>query len=204
MDVDIFNEKGLSVKNIKGELVCKKPFPSMPIKFWNDKGDKKYKSAYFEKYPNIWHHGDFAKITSNGGFIIFGRSDTTLNPGGVRLGTAEIYSVVEKFEEIQESIVIGQSWKNDIRIILFVVLNSGYNLTNEIKDKIKKAIRFDASPRHVPSKIIAISEIPKTKNGKLVELAVKHSIEGERIKNLEALANPDSLKQFKNIKELNE
>jgi len=204
MDVDIFNEKGLSVKNIKGELVCKKPFPSMPIKFWNDKEDKKYKSAYFEKYPNIWHHGDFAKITRNGGFIIFGRSDTTLNPGGVRLGTAEIYSVVEKFEEIQESIVIGQSWKNDIRIILFVVLNSGYSLTNEIKDKIKKAIRSDASPRHVPSKIIAISEIPKTKNGKLVELAVKQSIEGERIKNLEALANPDSLKQFKNIKELNE
>jgi len=204
MDVDIFNEKGLSIKNTKGELVCKKPFPSMPIKFWNDEGNKKYKSAYFEKYPNIWHHGDFAKITNNKGFIIFGRSDTTLNPGGVRLGTAEIYNIVEKFDEIQESIVIGQTWKNDIRIILFVVLNSGYNLNSKIKEKIKKAIRFDASPRHVPSKIIVISEIPKTKNGKLVELAVKQSIEGETIKNLEALANPDSLKQFKNIKELNE
>ncbi len=204
MDVDIFDEKGSSIKNAKGELVCKKPFPSMPIKFWNDEGDQKYKSAYFEKYSNIWHHGDFAKITNNGGFIIFGRSDTTLNPGGVRLGTAEIYSVVEKFEEIQESIVIGQSWKNDIRIILFVVLNSGYNLNDKIKEKIKKAIRLDASPRHVPAKIISISEIPKTKNGKLVELAVKQSIEGESIKNLEALANPDSLKQFKNIKELNE
>ena len=204
MDVDIFNEKGFSIKNTKGELVCKKPFPSMPIKFWNDEGDKKYKAAYFEKYKNIWHHGDFAKITNNGGFIIFGRSDTTLNPGGVRLGTAEIYNEVEKFEEVQESIVIGQSWKNDIRIILFVVLNEGYDLTDEIKSKIKKEIRTNASPRHVPSKIISILEIPKTKNGKLVELAVKQSVEGEVIKNLEALANPDSLKQFKNIKELNE
>ncbi len=176
----------------------------MPIKFWNDEDDKKYKAAYFEKYKNVWYHGDFAKKTSNGGFVIFGRSDTTLNPGGVRLGTAEIYNEVEKFEAVQESIVIGQSWKNDIRIILFVVLNKGYNLTGEIKDKIKKAIKTNASPRHVPSKIISILEIPKTKNGKLVELAVKQCIEGEAIKNLEALANPDSLKQFQNIKELNE
>ena len=204
MDVDIFNEEGTPIQNTKGELVCKKPFPSMPVKFWNDNEDKKYKSAYFEKYKNVWHHGDFAKITNNGGFIIFGRSDTTLNPGGVRLGTAEIYSVVEKFEEIQESIVIGQSWKNDIRVILFVVLNKGYNLNDDIKEKIKKAIKINASPRHVPSKIISILEIPKTKNGKLVELAVKQSIEGDKIKNLEALANPDSLKQFKNIKELYE
>ena len=204
MDVDIFDEKGLSVKNKKGELVCKKPFPSMPVKFWNDENNKKYKSAYFEKYKNIWHHGDFAKITKNGGFVIFGRSDTTLNPGGVRLGTAEIYSVVDGFEEIQESIVIGQSWKNDIRIILFVVLNKGYNLTEDVKNRIKRAIKINASPRHVPSKIIPIFEVPKTKNGKLVELAVKQSIEGEKIKNLEALANPDSLEQFKNIKELNE
>tara|TARA_B100000315_G_scaffold56030_1_gene50220 strand:+ start:4188 stop:6146 length:1959 start_codon:yes stop_codon:yes gene_type:complete len=204
MDVDVFDEKGLSIKNIKGELVCKKPFPSMPVKFWNDDGNKKYKSAYFEKYNNVWNHGDFAKITDNGGFIILGRSDTTLNPGGVRLGTAEIYNVVEKFNEIQESIVIGQSWDNDIRIILFIVLNKGYNLTNEVKDKIKKTIKINASPRHVPSKIISILEIPKTKNGKLVELAVKQTVEGEVVKNLEVLANPDSLKQFKNIKELNE
>ena len=204
MDVDIFNENGLSIQNKKGELVCKKPFPSMPVKFWNDEGDKKYESAYFKKYKNVWHHGDFAKITNKGGFVIFGRSDTTLNPGGVRLGTAEIYSVVEKFKEIKESIVIGQSWKNDIRIILFIVLNNGYELNDEIRNKIKKALKSDASPRHVPSKIIPILEIPKTKNGKLVELAVKQTIEGEIIKNLEALANPDSLKQFKNIKELNE
>jgi len=204
MDVDIFDEKGNSQKNTKGELVCKKPFPSMPIKFWNDIEDKKYKSAYFEKYNNIWHHGDFAKITENDGFIIYGRSDTTLNPGGIRLGTAEIYNVVEKFKEIKESISVGQSWNNDIRIILFIVLNKGYELTLKIKDKIKKEIRSNASPRHVPSKIILVSEIPKTKNGKLVELAVKQCVEGVEIKNLEALANPDSLKQFKNIKELNE
>ena len=204
MDVDIFSEAGLSLKNTKGEMVCKKPFPSMPIKFWNDEKNRKYNSAYFKKYKNIWHHGDFAKITENGGFIIFGRSDTTLNPGGVRLGTAEIYSTVEKLKEIQESIVIGQSWNNDIRIILFVVLNKDYILTEDIKSKIKKEIRSNASPRHVPSKIIPILEIPKTKNGKLVELAVKQSVEGEKIKNLEALANPDSLKQFKNIKELSE
>ena len=204
MDVDIFDDKGLSLRNTKGELVCKKPFPSMPIKFWNDKDDKKYRAAYFEKYKNVWHHGDFAKITHNGGFVIYGRSDTTLNPGGVRLGTSEIYNEVEKFKEIKESIVIGQSWKNDIRIILFIVLNHGYNLNSKIIEKIKKAIKTNASPRHVPSKIIPIAEIPKTKNGKLVELAVKQSVEGEAIKNLEALANPDSLEQFKNIKELNE
>ena len=204
MDVDIFDDKGFSVKNVKGELVCKKPFPSMPVKFWNDVDDKKYRSSYFEKYNNIWHHGDFAKITDNGGFIIFGRSDTTLNPGGVRLGTAEIYSEVEKFEEIKESIVIGQTWNNDIRIVLFVVLNKGYKLTSETIDKIKKTIKINASPRHVPSKIISILDVPKTKNGKLVELAVKQTLEGKPIKNLDALANPESLKQFKNIKELNE
>jgi acetoacetyl-CoA synthetase len=204
MDVDVFNEKGLPIKNIKGELVCKKPFPSMPIKFWNDDKNKKYSSAYFKKFKNIWHHGDFAKVTDDGGFVIFGRSDTTLNPGGVRLGTSEIYNVVEKFKEIQESLVIGQSWNNDIRIILFVVLNKGHFLSEEIKSKIRIKIRSSASPRHVPAKIISISEIPKTKNGKIVELAVKQTIEGEEIKNLEVLANPDSLNCFKNIKELDE
>ena len=204
MDVDIFSEAGLSLKNTKGEMVCKKPFPSMPIKFWNDEKNRKYNSAYFKKYKNIWHHGDFAKITSNDGFIIYGRSDTTLNPGGVRLGTAEIYNIVEKFSEIEESIVVGQSWKNDIRIVLFIVLNKNYVLTEDVKKKIKKKIKTDASPRHVPSKIIQVLDIPKTKNGKLVELAVKQSIEGKIIKNLEVLINPDSLNQFRNIKELNE
>ncbi len=204
MDVDVYDENGFSIKNQKGELVCKKPFPSMPVYFWNDDGNKKYKASYFEKFKNVWHHGDFAKVTEEGSFVIFGRSDTTLNPGGVRLGTAEIYNVVEKLEEINESIVVGQSWNNDIRIILFVVLNQGYELNKKIIEKIKIEIRSKASPRHVPSKIISIFEIPKTKNGKLVELAVKQTIEGETIKNLEALANPDSLKQFINIKELYE
>ena len=199
MDVDIFDEKGFPIKKTKGELVCKKPFPSMPVKFWNDDGDKKYQSSYFERYKNVWYHGDFAEITDNGGFIIYGRSDTTLNPGGVRLGTAEIYSEVEKFDEIKESIVIGQPWDGDIRIILFVVLNQGYKLTDVIKDKIRKAVKSNASPRHVPSKIISIFDIPKTKNGKLVELAVKQSVEGAPIKNLESLANPESLQYFKNV-----
>ena len=174
----------------------------MPVKFWNDDGDKKYKSSYFKKYNNIWHHGDFAKISNNYGFIIYGRSDTTLNPGGVRLGTAEIYSVVEKFEEIKESVVIGQSWKNDVRIILFVVLNQGFKLNQEIKDKIVQSIRNNASPRHVPSKILNVKDIPRTKNGKIVELAVKNIIEGNKIKNKEALANPEILNDFKNLKEL--
>ena len=176
----------------------------MPLKFWNDEENKKYKDAYFAKYENIWHHGDYAEIKDSGGFVIYGRSDTTLNPGGVRLGTAEIYSEVEKFDEIKEALVVGQSWDNDIRIILFVVLESKYNLTAELIMRIKKQIKQNASPRHVPYKIFQIKDIPKTKNGKIVELAVKQTIEGDKITNLEALINPDSLNQFKNIKELYE
>ena len=203
LDVDVFNEKGKSIKNIKGELVCKSPFPSMPLKFWNDKHDVKYKDAYFNKFLNIWHHGDYIERKKSGGFIIYGRSDTTLNPGGVRLGTAEIYSEVEKFMEIKESIVIGQNWDNDIRIILFIVLNPNYELNEELFIKIKKKIRKNASPRHVPDKVIAVNDIPRTKNGKIVELAVKNIIEGNIIKNKEALANPEVLEQYKNLKELN-
>jgi len=195
--------KGLGM-DVDRELVCKKPFPSMPLKFWNDDGDKKYKNAYFSKYENIWHHGDYAEVKDSGGFVIYGRSDTTLNPGGVRLGTAEIYSEVEKFDEINEALVVGQSWDNDIRIILFVVLNSQSNLTEELITQIKKQIKKNASPRHVPYKIFPIKDIPKTKNGKIVELAVKQTIEGDQITNLEALVNPDALNQFKNIKELYE
>jgi len=202
LDVDIFDDKGNSVKNIRGELVCKNSFPSMPLKFWNDKNNIKFKNAYFEKYPNIWHHGDYAKISQNGGFIIYGRSDTTLNPGGVRLGTAEIYSQVEKFDEIKDSIVVGQSWDNDIRIVLFIVLNQNYKLNEDLLLKIKKQIKENASPRHVPAKIISVLDIPRTKNGKIVELAVKNIIEGNEIKNKEALANPEVLEQFKNLKEL--
>ena len=148
----------------------------MPLKFWNDKNDIKFKKAYFSKYKNIWHHGDYAKITNKNGFIIFGRSDTTLNPGGVRLGTAEIYSEVEKFKEIKESLVVGQSWDNDIRIILFLILNSKFELNENLLKKIKLQIRKNASPRHVPSKIIQVNDIPRTKSGKIVELAVKNII----------------------------
>ncbi|MBA1339759.1 MAG: acetoacetyl-CoA synthetase [Pelagibacterales bacterium] len=203
LDVDIFDENGKSVKNTKGELVCKNPFPSMPLKFWNDKNDIKFKKAYFNKFSNIWHHGDYAEIKNSGGFIIHGRSDTTLNPGGVRLGTAEIYSEVEKFSEIKESIVVGQAWDNDIRIILFIVLNLNYKLDENLLQRIKIQIRKNASPRHVPTKIIVVDDIPRTKNGKIVELAVKNIIEGNKIKNKEALANPQVLEQYKNLKELN-
>ncbi len=202
LDVDVFNEKGKSVKNVKGELVCKSPFPSMPLKFWNDKHDVKFKDAYFNKFSNIWYHGDYVEIKKSGGFIIYGRSDTTLNPGGVRLGTAEIYSEVEKFIEIKESIVVGQAWDNDIRIILFIVLNPNYELNEELLTKLKRQIRKNASPRHVPNKVVVVNDIPRTKNGKIVELAVKNIIEGNEIKNIEALANPEVLKQYKNLKEL--
>ena len=202
MDVQVFNENGQSVLNKKGELVCLNPFPSMPLKFWNDKNNKKFENAYFNKFKNIWYHGDYAKITNKNGFIISGRSDTTLNPGGVRLGTAEIYSEIERFIEIKESLVVGQSWDNDIRIILFVILNLKFTLTEDLMTKMKFQIRKNASPRHVPNKIIQVNDIPRTKSGKIVELAVKNIIEGNKIKNKEALANPQVLKEFINIKEL--
>ncbi len=202
LDVDVLSDKGKSLKNIKGELVCKNPFPSMPLKFWNDKNDIKFKNAYFNKFKNIWHHGDYAEIKNSGGYIIHGRSDTTLNPGGVRIGTAEIYSEVEKFKEIKESIVVGQSWDNDVRIVLFIVMSKNFSLTTELFNKIKLQIKKNASPRHVPSKIIVVKDIPRTKSGKIVELAVKSKIEGNEIKNIEALANPDAIEQFNNLKEL--
>jgi acetoacetyl-CoA synthetase len=203
LDVDIYDDNGNSIKNVKGELVCKNPFPSMPLKFWNDKNDIKFKNAYFEKFSNVWHHGDYAEIKNSGGFVIHGRSDTTLNPGGVRLGTAEIYSEVEKFKEIKESIVVGQAWDNDIRIILFIVIYPKYEFTKDLLEKIKIRIKKNVSPRHVPAKILQVNDIPRTKNGKIVELAVKNIIEGNKIKNKEALANPEILEQYKNIKELN-
>ena len=175
----------------------------MPIKFWNDKKNLKYKNAYFSKFKGVWHHGDYAEIKKNSrGYIIYGRSDATLNPGGVRLGTAEIYSVVEKFREIKESLVVGQSWNNDIRIILFVVMENSFNLNNDLINQLKMQIRQKASPRHVPAKVISINDIPRTKNGKIVELAVKSTIEGNEIKNIQALANPEVLKEYKNLKEL--
>ncbi len=202
MDVGVYNIYGKKIKNRKGELICKNAFPSMPKKFWNDKNNIKYKKAYFQKFKGVWHHGDYAERKDNGGYIIYGRSDATLNPGGVRLGTSEIYSVVEKFDEIKESIVVGQNWDNDIRIILFVVIDKKFELSDYLIEKIKKAIRLNASPRHVPSKIIKVSDIPRTKNGKIVELAVKNIIEGNKIKNIQALANPEVLKEYKDLREL--
>ena len=202
MDTAVFSEKGKSILNKKGELVCRNPFPSMPLKFWNDPGKVKYKKAYFSKFKNIWHHGDYAERKNNGSYIIYGRSDATLNPGGVRLGTAEIYSVVEKFKEVKESIVVGQSWDNDVRIILFVILSKNNRLDEKLISKLKTAIRYEASPRHVPAKIIAVNDIPRTKNGKIVEVAVKNIIDGNKINNIEALSNPSALNEYKNLIEL--
>ena len=176
----------------------------MPIKFWGDEEGVKYHKAYFSKFKNIWHHGDYAERKNNGGYIIYGRSDATLNPGGVRIGTAEIYSVVEKFKEIKEALVVGQNWDNDVRIILFLIMNKKYPLSDILKKKIKIQIRFSASPRHVPSKIIKVKDIPRTKNGKIVEIAVKNIIEGNRIKNKQALVDPKVLDYFKNLQELND
>ena len=202
MDTAVFSEKGKPILNKKGELVCRNPFPSMPLKFWNDPGKVKYKKAYFSKFKNIWHHGDYAERKNNGSYIIYGRSDATLNPGGVRLGTAEIYSVVEKFKEVKESIVVGQSWDNDVRIILFVILSKNYRLDEKLISKLKTTIRYEASPRHVPAKIIAVNDIPRTKNGKIVEVAVKNIIDGNKINNIEALSNPSALNEYKNLIEL--
>ncbi len=204
MDVGVFSDKGKSIYNKKGELICKNSFPSMPKKFWNDKNNLKYKKAYFKKFKNVWHHGDYAERKKNGSYVIYGRSDSTLNPGGVRLGTSEIYSVVEKFKEVKDALVIGQNWDNDIRIILFLVINKEYSLDEILKKKIKMQIRSSASPRHVPSKILKVKDIPRTKNGKIVEIAVKNVIEGNKIKNKEALIDPKVLENFKDLKELND
>ena len=203
MAVDVFDEEGNSVTDTPGELVCTKPFPSMPIMFWNDPDGKKYQEAYFDYYPNVWRHGDWTKLTKRGTLIIFGRSDATLNPGGVRIGTAEIYKVVESFEEILESIVIGQEWEDDIRIVLFVKLKEKASLDEKLKTEIKNKLRQLVSPRHVPAKIISVADIPRTRSGKITELAVRDIIHGKKIKNIEALSNPEALDLFKDLSELN-
>ena len=203
MDVDIFNEHGESLVNMEGELVCKIPFPSMPIKFWNDQNDTKYKQAYFEKFKGVWRHGDWAKITERGTVVIYGRSDATLNPGGVRIGTAEIYNTVEKLNEIAESIVIAQNWNNDVRIVLFLKLQDDYKLTENLKEKVVNQIRTNLTPRHIPAKVVAVPDIPRTRSGKITELAVRDIVHGKEIRNKEALANPEALIHFANIPELN-
>jgi acetoacetyl-CoA synthetase len=174
----------------------------MPIGFWNDPDGKKYHAAYFARFPNIWHHGDFAEWTEHGGMIIHGRSDATLNPGGVRIGTAEIYRQVEVLPEVQESIVIGQDWDHDVRVVLFVVLKPGVTLDDALRERIKKQIRVGASPRHVPAKIVQVADIPRTKSGKITELAVREVVHGREVKNKEALANPEALALYQGITEL--
>jgi acetoacetyl-CoA synthetase len=202
MDVHVFDDKGKPVKGQEGELVCTTPFPSMPLRFWNDDNNQKYRSTYFEMYPNVWRHGDNARITDNGGLIISGRSDATLKPGGVRIGTSEIYRQVETVEEVQDSLVVGQEWENDIRIILFVKLIKETEFNEALIQKLRNVIRNNASPRHVPAKIIPVADIPYTINGKKVELAVRNIIHGRPVHNMNALANPEALELYENLREL--
>src|SRR6056297_446120 len=202
MKVEAFNEDGKPVLNEQGELVCTAPFPSMPIYFWNDPDNQKYHDAYFDVFPGLWRHGDYIEINDHGGVKIYGRSDATLNPGGVRIGTAEIYRQMEMIDEIEDSIVIGQTWENDVRVILFVKMADGHQLTDELKQHIKKVIRSEASPRHVPAKIIGVPDIPYTLNMKKVELAVKKTIENKPVHNRDALKNPEALDFYQDMEEL--
>jgi acetoacetyl-CoA synthetase len=203
MSVDVFDERGRPLPiNQQGELVCTRPFPSMPLGFWNDPDGTKYHAAYFEKYPGVWRHGDYAALTEHNGVVIYGRSDAVLNPGGVRIGTAEIYRQVEQIDDVMESLVIGQRWENDERIVLFVRLKDGLTLTSALEDQIRRRIRENASPRHVPARIVQVTEIPRTKSGKIVELAVREVVHGREIQNKDALANPEALDQFRNRVEL--
>ena len=196
MDSQVWDEQGRRVTGEKGELVCARAFPALPIGFWNDDDGARYRAAYFERFPGVWHHGDFAEETQSGGFIIHGRSDATLNPGGVRIGTAEIYRRVEQLPEITEALVIGQDWQGDTRVVLFVVLAKGAALDDALETRLRSQIRTGASPRHVPAKIIAVADIPRTKSGKITELAVRDVVHGREVKNREALANPEALDLF--------
>ena len=202
MRVEIFDHDGQSVCGEKGELVCTAPFPSMPIGFWNDPDDTHYRAAYFQRFPGVWCHGDYAELTSHGGLIIYGRSDAVLNPGGVRIGTAEIYRIVEQFPEVLESVAVGQDWQGDQRIVLFLRLREGSRLDAALDARLRQAVREQASPRHVPAKIVAVADIPHTINGKLVELAVRDVIHGREVANRSVLANPEALELFRNLKEL--
>jgi acetoacetyl-CoA synthetase len=197
--VDVWSEDGKPVRQEKGELVCTKAFPSMPVKFWNDPEGKKYRAAYFERFPGVWHHGDFAEWTEHGGLIIHGRSDATLNPGGVRIGTAEIYAQVEQIPEVVEALAIGQDWDNDVRVVLFVRLREGATLDDKLTAAIKARIRAGASPRHVPARIVQVADIPRTKSGKITELAVRDIVHGREVKNVEALANPEALDLYRDL-----
>jgi acetoacetyl-CoA synthetase len=202
MKVEVFDEDGRPVRGRKGELVCTMPFPSMPIGFWNDPGGRKYHAAYFERFPGVWTHGDYVELTEHDGVVIYGRSDAVLNPGGVRIGTAEIYRQVEQLPEVLESLVIGQQWDGDERVVLFVKLREGEVLDGAAVDRIRAHIRSNTTPRHVPSRIVQVTDIPRTKSGKIVELAVRDVVHGRPVKNREALANPEALEQFRDREEL--
>ena len=202
MAVDAFDANGQPTRNGKGDLVCTKPFPSMPIGFWNDEDGNRYHAAYFERFDNVWCHGDFVEITPRNGMIIYGRSDAVLNPGGVRIGTAEIYRQVEKIDEVLESVVIGQQWENDVRVVLFVKLRDDLSLDDELVTQIKQQIRSKTTPRHVPQQVLQVDDIPRTKSGKIVELAVRDMVHGREIQNVESLANPEALSYFKDRAEL--
>ncbi|TKA92245.1 acetoacetate--CoA ligase [Halopseudomonas bauzanensis] len=202
MAVEVWNEAGQRVVGEKGELVCTRHFPSMPLGFWNDSDGSRYRAAYFERFPGIWAHGDYAERTEHGGLIIHGRSDAVLNPGGVRIGTAEIYRQVERIEEVLESVAIGQQWHDDVRVVLFVLLRDGLELDEGLQQRIRSAIRQHATPRHVPARILAVKDIPRTRSGKIVELAVRNVVHGQPVKNTEALANPEALEYFRNRVEL--
>ncbi len=202
MAVDVWSEQGKHIEREKGELVCTQPFPCMPVMFWNDPEGSKYRAAYFERFPGVWCHGDFAEWTAHGGMIIHGRSDATLNPGGVRIGTAEIYAQVEQIPQVLEALAIGQDWDNDVRVVLFLRLKDGVALDENLRETIRKKIRAGASPRHVPAKIVQVADIPRTKSGKITELAVRDVIHGRPVKNTEALANPEALKLYEGLQEL--
>jgi acetoacetyl-CoA synthetase len=202
MNVQVFDDDGHPLRGAQGELVCVTPFPSMPVGFWNDPDGSKYHAAYFERFPNVWCHGDFALQTEHGGFVILGRSDAVLNPGGVRIGTAEIYRQVEKLDEILESLAVGQDWMNDVRVVLFVRLRPGVELDAALEKRIRDTIRANTTPRHVPAKIVAVADIPRTISGKIVELAVRNVIHGRPVRNTDALANPGALEHFRNRPEL--
>jgi acetoacetyl-CoA synthetase len=202
MATDVFDDDGNSLRAEKGELVCTSSFPSMPLEFWRDEGGVKYHAAYFDVFDNVWRHGDYCEITEHGGMIIYGRSDAVLNPGGVRIGTSEIYRQVERLEEIVEGLVIGQIWQGDTRVVLFVLLREGVELDEDLEAKIRKQIRDNATNRHVPERIIAVADIPRTISGKIVELAVRDVVHGREVKNRDALANPEALDLYRDLPEL--
>jgi acetoacetyl-CoA synthetase len=202
LKIEVYDDSGQPVIGEKGELVCTAPFPCMPVGFWNDPDHAKYRAAYFERFPNVWCHGDWMEITERGSCVIYGRSDAVLNPGGVRIGTAEIYRQVERLDEVLESIVVGQDWNNDVRVVLFVRLREGVTLDDVLVKRIKEQIRTNTTPRHVPDKVIAVADIPRTKSGKIVELAVRDVVHGRAVKNREALANPEALEFYRDLPEL--